>query len=241
MKYRQFRVNFWTANDMLEFTPEQKYFYIYLFTNKHVNLAGLMEISDKVVALETGFNVETVQKLYDFMEEKGKVKRKGIWIWVVNFIPNQSQTSIKVRQGALNCLKECKELELVSEIKETYPKILDVEDKGDTETKKKKKDKKDKIPTETYKKIISHLNKMSGKRFRHSSKTARKYIRARMREGATIEDFLHVNKVKSEEWKGTGQEQYLRPATLYNSEKFEGYVNQKKDKATAKKGGFYAG
>ena len=74
--------------------------------------------------------------------------------------------------------------------------------------------------------IISYLNEKTSSRYR-STDTTKKLIRARMEEGFTKEDFFTVidNKVKT--WKGTEWEKYLRPSTLFNASKFQGYLNEK--------------
>jgi uncharacterized phage protein (TIGR02220 family) len=49
----------------------------------------------------------------------------------------------------------------------------------------------------------------------------------RWNEGFRLKDFLHVHKVKTEEWKSkVDMNKYLRPETLY-SNKFHSYVNEK--------------
>ena len=72
--YRQVHISFWQDPDMLELTPEQKYFYLYLMTNSKTTQAGCYEISKRVVQLETGYNVETVEKLINFFVESGKIR-----------------------------------------------------------------------------------------------------------------------------------------------------------------------
>ncbi len=57
---------FWTdARVVDEFTPEDKYFYLYVLTNPHTNLAGCYEISIKQMVNETGYNRDTVERLLD--------------------------------------------------------------------------------------------------------------------------------------------------------------------------------
>lgn len=73
--------------------------------------------------------------------------------------------------------------------------------------------------------IICRLNEKAGKNFKSSNKATQEHIRARFAEGYTIEDFYTVIDKKCEEWMGTKMEQYLRPSTLFNREKFEGYLN----------------
>jgi uncharacterized phage protein (TIGR02220 family) len=81
--------------------------------------------------------------------------------------------------------------------------------------------------------VLAHLNGLvfsaeelkDRKGYRPSDATQR-LIDARLNDGYKLEDFQHVHTVKTQEWKGTDMEKFLRPATLY-SNKFEGYRNQK--------------
>ena len=72
--YRNIQTTFWMdAKVADEFTPEDKYFYLYLFTNPHTNLCGCYEISKKQVALETGYSVDTIDRLIDRFQTVHKV------------------------------------------------------------------------------------------------------------------------------------------------------------------------
>ena len=74
--------------------------------------------------------------------------------------------------------------------------------------------------------IIRVLNHTTGKSFSPSGKHAQRFIRARLADGFTIEDFEKVIKVKTEQWKGDAKmDGYLRPETLF-SNKFEGYLQE---------------
>lgn len=67
--YRTVHMSFWTdpkVDD--EFTPEDKYFYLYLLTNPHTNLCGCYEISMRQMVRETGYNEDTVKRLINRME-----------------------------------------------------------------------------------------------------------------------------------------------------------------------------
>lgn len=72
--YRTISLSFWNDNKIVDdFTPEDRYFYLYLLTNPHTNLIGCYEISLKQMSYETGYNVETLQKLIDRMQSIHKV------------------------------------------------------------------------------------------------------------------------------------------------------------------------
>ena len=67
--YRKIQTTFWTDTKVVDdFTPEDRYFYIYLLTNPHTNLCGCYEISIKQMADETGYSIETINKLIGRME-----------------------------------------------------------------------------------------------------------------------------------------------------------------------------
>lgn len=74
--------------------------------------------------------------------------------------------------------------------------------------------------------VIDYLNERAGRKYRNVQ-THANHINARLEEGATLEDFKAVIDRKCEEWKGDPKfDQYLRPATLFNAEKFNNYLGQ---------------
>lgn len=80
--------------------------------------------------------------------------------------------------------------------------------------------------TPPYEKIISHLNEKTGSRFRHKAKAARDLIRARWREGYTLDDFIAVIDRMCAAWKSDQKMvQYLRPTTLFRPSHFDEYLN----------------
>lgn len=75
--------------------------------------------------------------------------------------------------------------------------------------------------------IIKYLNSKTNKHFRVEAKSNRKPIEARLKEGFTVKDFIHVIDVKTQDWLHTDMNEYLCPETLFRSSKFEKYLNQK--------------
>lgn len=73
--------------------------------------------------------------------------------------------------------------------------------------------------------VIAYLNEKTGKHFR-PVESARRILRGRFNDGFTVEDCKKVVDNKVAEWLGTEQEQYLRPSTLFQALKFDGYLNQ---------------
>lgn len=92
---------------------------------------------------------------------------------------------------------------------------------------------------DTVKAILEVLNQKAGTNYQSRSKDTQKHIRARLREGYTLDDFVKVIDIKVKEWghePAIGEKDmrpYLRPATLFGP-KFESYLNQKLTPAASK-------
>lgn len=82
--------------------------------------------------------------------------------------------------------------------------------------------------------IINYLNSKVGVMYKASNTKTINLVKARLKDGFTIEDFKTVIDKKVKAWKGTIFEQYLTPFTLFG-EKFEVYLNQKIVKADESK------
>lgn len=79
-------------------------------------------------------------------------------------------------------------------------------------------------PTEE---VIHHLNHRLGTQYKTTTQATRKLIKARLKEGFTVEDMKLVIDKKAAEWVGSPKmAQYLRPDILFGN-KFEGYLNAK--------------
>lgn len=93
--------------------------------------------------------------------------------------------------------------------------------------------------TEIAKQIIDYLNSSINKSYKHTTKSTQRHINARLSDGYTLDDFKTVIDKKTNEWKGTNMEPYLRPETLFGT-KFESYLNQTIVKGKSTKPGYMA-
>ena len=81
--------------------------------------------------------------------------------------------------------------------------------------------------TESAKEIIDYLNSVVGTRYRTNSHSTLSKIKARLKEGFSIDDFKTVIDKKFAEWGNDPKmKQYLRPETLFSATHFESYLNQ---------------
>lgn len=76
--------------------------------------------------------------------------------------------------------------------------------------------------------VLDYLNQKTGSAYKPVPANT-KLINARLEEGHTPQDLVDVINMKSEEWQGGKMAQYLRPATLFNAEKFNQYVGRLPD------------
>lgn len=75
--------------------------------------------------------------------------------------------------------------------------------------------------------VLDTLNKLSGKKFR-ATDTNLGFISSRLsEEGVTTEGVMKMIERQCRRWAGTEQSEYLRPETLFNKTKFDGYYAAK--------------
>jgi len=95
------------------------------------------------------------------------------------------------------------------------------------ETITNKPDKNEVKEESIHSEVIGYLNIILDTKFK-ATETCKGFINARVKEGATIEDFEKVIDKKHKDWKDTTMAKYLRPQTLFGT-KFDSYLNEKDD------------
>lgn len=100
--YRNIRISFWTDSKIVDdFTPEDKYFYLYLFTNPHTNLAGCYELSMKQVSVELGYDASAIKALikrFTDVHEVIKYSERTKEVLILNWHKYNWTTSEKFRK-----------------------------------------------------------------------------------------------------------------------------------------------
>lgn len=91
MANRIIKDSFWTDEWIEDLDPLEKLFFLYLLTNPLCNIAGTYEISNKRIAYETGIDKDMVNKLFERFASAKKVFRWKNWVFIQNFIQNQSK------------------------------------------------------------------------------------------------------------------------------------------------------
>ncbi len=82
MTYRQIHVEMWDDPWVIELSPEDKLLFIYLFSNSRTNPIGLYEISQRVIAFETGLTRDSIVTSLHTFASAGKIQYQDNWVWV---------------------------------------------------------------------------------------------------------------------------------------------------------------
>ena len=114
--YRHIHIDYWQDGFVLDLTPEEKYFYIYLMTNSKTSQCGIYELPKRIIETETGYNRETVDKLLNrFIDYKKIVYcEETREVFLMNWIKHNKIVSPKVKKCVYEELKKIKSMDLVN-------------------------------------------------------------------------------------------------------------------------------
>ena len=125
--------SFWTDGKVDEFTPEDKYFMLYLLTNPFSTQLGIYEVSIKQVAFQMGYSMDSVRNLIERFSNK-----YGIIIFskgtnelaIKNFLRHSIiKGGAPVRDCLIKEMKAVKNKELIAKV---FAHIKDSEDLNET-------------------------------------------------------------------------------------------------------------
>ena len=235
--YRQVRQSFWTDTKIVDdFTPEDRYFYLYLMTNPHTNLCGCYELSFKSASDETGYTRETIERLISRLADVHKVIRyskETKEILIVKWSEYNWTKSPDFRKPLLRDIENVKNAEFKGFLMDLYDGVNTVsrpcKDTPETtvSVSVSVSDSVSVTDMDLVKQIIDYLNQKTGKRFRYENKESQRLIRGRLSDGYTLDDFKKVIDIKCSKWKGDAKMQdFLRPNTLFRPGNFESYLNE---------------
>lgn len=225
----------WTDRKVVEqFTPEDKYFWLYLLTNPDTTQLGIYPFVIRTAAHRLGYTADTVRVLLSrfennygvikYSDETGEVAIKNYLRYGI------SKGGKPVLDLLLKEESQVKDKSLVGYVFENLEKydsatinktVLEFIGTVTADDEEEPEHKEDKIP---YSEIIGRLNTVCGTRFSTKTEATKKLIRGRFRDGFKLEDFYKVIDAKSAQWlHDERMSKYLRPQTLFGN-KFESYL-----------------
>ncbi len=81
------RADWW----VLDLDPSEKLLWIYLLTNSHVDLCWIYEIHIRTIAMETWFDKDMIEKVFNRFIKDGKIRKEENWVYIINFSKHQSK------------------------------------------------------------------------------------------------------------------------------------------------------
>ncbi|KOA75839.1 chromosomal replication initiator protein DnaA [Clostridium botulinum] len=124
-KYRQLHTNFWNDGFVLDLTPEEKYFYLYLMTNPGTAQCGVYELPKRIIETQTGYNRDTIDKLLKRFIEYEKIEycNETKEIMIINWMRYNKPTNC----NAIKCVNsELKNLKCTNYINQVYKHCKDL-------------------------------------------------------------------------------------------------------------------
>jgi hypothetical protein len=125
--YRTISVGFWHDEYTETLNATERLFYIYLFTNPHLSNAGVLKITPRKMAFETG--IDDVRPCIERLKADGKLMEVDGFYWTVNFIRHQTSNSPKIVISIMKSLRRLPEA-LSEMIRGKYPAIEKASQKG---------------------------------------------------------------------------------------------------------------
>ncbi len=114
MTIRNVSTDLWYQAWFEDLTLHGRLLYVYAFTNRHANSAGLYAISLKRIASETGMSVEEVQAALGELRDRLTYFPEQGLLWVRGFLEHQANSPVFLR-GLASILRAVKDPSLVQE------------------------------------------------------------------------------------------------------------------------------
>ncbi len=123
-EYRAIYTKMWADDQWFpDLTTEAKLFWIYLLTNSRASVAGIYMLRSQVAAVESGLDLQTVERLFAEFQSAGKVQREGSVIWITKLREYQSTGSESVLKRIAKDLDSIPDCDLKSRYIQHYHPI----------------------------------------------------------------------------------------------------------------------
>jgi len=126
--------DFWTDEKVIDmYSPEDKYFWLYLLTNPQSKQLGVYKLPKKLIAFQLGYSLDTVKVLLDRFEEKYNAIRYSEETQEIAILNYLKYSIIKGGKPVIDCIiKDISQIKNKSLLSSVYNKTLDFEDERET-------------------------------------------------------------------------------------------------------------
>ncbi len=104
-KNRMVSTSFWSDNYSSNLDPIEKLLFLYLMTNERSTLAGVYELPLKIMAVETGIEIEMLKKIMQRFEAENKIRFQDGWVAIKNYLKYHEHGSPTVKKGIEDAIK----------------------------------------------------------------------------------------------------------------------------------------
>lgn len=87
---RMVNTRIWSDPRVLDLDPSEKLLWVYLITNDHTSICGIYEIHPRVIAMETWFDKDMIEKILTRFTSDKKIKRYKNRIHLIKFTEHQA-------------------------------------------------------------------------------------------------------------------------------------------------------
>jgi uncharacterized phage protein (TIGR02220 family) len=233
----------WKHEDLEGAPFEEKAFFIFLWSNDYIRPSGIYRASDLELSASSGLSLPRVRLYLADLARRLRIVRDGTWIFVRGYLARQPNHTNMLR-GACKDVTSCSSAAILKSFALKYPlhsqwsadrlaiigqpineirpavavAVAVTESVSVTELPLVRR-------SLTADGILDWLNAKTGRTYRHST-TNLDLIRGRLKDGIAEWQLKAIVSRKVREWKGTEQEKFLRPATLFNRTKCEQYLGE---------------
>jgi uncharacterized phage protein (TIGR02220 family) len=242
----------WSSVHLEGLPFEAKGFFAYLCSNDRLRPSGIYRVTDAQLAVDTGLPMNRVRTYLEALAARGRIVRDGSWIFVRGYLDRQPKHGPMLK-GAENDVAECTSVAILKAFSLKYPHLdrwstdrlvtltRPINEIRSTDAVAVAVAVTDAVaenqghPTvalpspadlrTTAKRLLDFLNRKADKHYQ--ADTNLDFIVARLKGGATEAQCRAIIGRKTAQWLADPKmSQYLRPATLFNKEKFAQYIGE---------------
>ncbi len=218
---------------------------LWLYIINECDHAGLWDVELDIAAMRLGVQFKG-NPLNSFGEKIIPIDGGKKWFIpsFISFQYGELKDENRAHGSVISILKKFDLLDSRNQIKPLVSPLQGAKDKDkemelvmetETETEKPKggTGEKQKPPHPGVIEVIQYLNELNGTNLRTDTKATVRLIQQRFSEGYTLTELKEIIEYKIAEWRGTDQEKWIQPDTLFNGEKcakYRNHVQAAKDK-----------
>jgi uncharacterized phage protein (TIGR02220 family) len=238
---RYISTSFWDDEWVSGLGPEEKLAYLYLLTNPLTNIAGVYKISIKRMAYDMDLDRVSIVNTLDKFKNDEKAYYHGEFIVIPSWPKHQKVNGHPKIKAGIYAILDSLSSDLISFLKDVnyafdlskYDSLSETIDSDGYRPNYSDPDPDRDLSILSGKpdgvkflwEPLDYLREKTGKDYRRTSTTLSR-LKARYREGYTVEDFKRVIDSKASEWEGKeGFDKFLRPETIFGP-KFDTYLAQ---------------